>query len=241
MGFILLISGAMSMYMLTSLGKSVSGLLQDNYRSIEISKQMLTALESENSGVLAVMTGDVDEGIAQLNSGLELFDAGIKAAVANLTLSGEKESVDSIRASHQKLAMLYTNLAERAKRQELDRTWYVKEINPAYNEVAKTVKVLMTINEAALFTNASNLENGAYRAIMPGIIAIIAGIFLTILFNFFIIHYFVAPIIRITRGVDDFVKLKIPFDVPVETKDEIVKLRDAINSLISLVKKVQNN
>ena len=92
--------------MLTSLGKSVSGLLQDNYRSIEISKQMLTALESENSGVLAVMTGDVDEGIAQLNSGLELFDAGIKAAVGNLTLSGEKESVDSIRASHQKLAMV---------------------------------------------------------------------------------------------------------------------------------------
>lgn len=241
MGLMLLISGAMSMYLLTTLGKSVSGLLQDNYRSIEISKQMLNSLEMENSGVLSVMIGNVDEGMSQVNAGREQFDTGIKAAMGNLTLSGEKASVDSIRASHQKLVELFANLPERAKRQELDRMWYVKELNPAYNEVAKTVKVLMTINEAALFTNASNLEHGAYRAIMPGIIAIVAGIFLTILFNYFVIHYFVSPIIRITRGVDDFVRLKVPFDVNVETKDEIGKLREAISNLISLVKKVQKN
>ena len=44
---------------------------------------------------------------------------------------------------------------------------------------------------------------------------------------------------KLTRAVDDFVKHKIPFDVTVETKDEIGQLRDAISTLVAQAKKGQ--
>ncbi|SDB89394.1 HAMP domain-containing protein [Williamwhitmania taraxaci] len=239
LGFVLLISGAMSIYLLTTVGKSVSGLLHENYKSIEISKGMLDALEQENSGLLQVLAGNVDSGFVQLSGGRELFHAGILAAMGNLTIAGEKELVDSIRMDHAQFDSLLSGLSVRAEVLELDRKWYVTELNPAYNRVSKRVKSLMTINETAIIANASDLENNTYRAIMPGIIAICAGFFLTILFNLFLNHYFLSPIVKLTRAVDDFVKHKIPFDVVVETKDEIGELRDAIATLVTQAKKGQ--
>jgi len=239
LGLILLISGAMSMYLLTTVGKSVSGLLHENYKSIEISKGMLDALEQENSGVLQVLAGNIDSGLVQVDGGRELFQAGIAAAIENLTIKGEKELVDSIRMAHGQFDSLLNGLLARTQMKQLDRNWYVDELNPSYNKVSKRVKALMTINETAIISNASNLENNAYRAIMPGIVAIGAGFLLTILFNLFINYYFLSPIVRLTRAVDDFVKFKIPFDVTVETKDEIGELRDAISTLVTQAKKGQ--
>jgi len=239
LGLILLISGAMSMYLLTTVGKSVSGLLHENYKSIEISKSMLDALEQENSGVLQVLAGNKDTGIVIVTGGKELFEECITAAKGNLTIKGEKELVDSIYLAHEKFDSLLNGLSSRSEVELTDRAWYVNQVNPSYNAVANRVKALMTINEAAIIENASNLENNAYRAIMPGIIAIAVGFFLTILFNLFINHYFLSPIVKLTRAVDDFVKHKIPFDVTVETKDEIGQLRDAISTLVAQAKKGQ--
>ncbi len=239
LGLILFISGVMSMYLLTTVGKSVTGLLHENYKSIEISKNMLDALERENSGVLQVLAGNRDKGLAIVDEGRKLFENCIIDAKGNLTIQGEKELVDSIYLAHEKFDSLLNNLALRSVIELSDRTWYVNQVNPSYNAVANRVKALMTINETAIIENASALENNAYRAIMPGIIAIVVGFFLTILFNLFINYYFLTPIVKLTRAVDDFVKHKIPFDVTVETKDEIGELRDAISTLVTQAKKGQ--
>jgi len=49
-------------------------------------------------------------------------------------------------------------------------------------------------------------------------------------------HYFVEPIIKLTKGINDYVKFRKPFDVVLETKDEFHSLKESILSLISLQK-----
>ena len=155
-GLILFISGVMSMYMLTTVGKSVSGLLHENYKSIEISKEMLDALEQENSGILQVLAGNVDSGLVMVSGSQKLFQASIDNAAKNITISGEKELIDSIRDAHVRLDLLLDSLGGHQGDLMVSRLWYVNEVNPAYNHVAKKVKALMTINEAASVKNVSN-------------------------------------------------------------------------------------
>ena len=58
----------------------------------------------------------------------------------------------------------------------------------------------------------------------------------SLLFNYFVNYYMVGPIIKITRAIDDFVKSGKPFDVKVETNDEIEGLVSAVYSLTSQVR-----
>ena len=48
------------------------------------------------------------------------------------------------------------------------------------------------------------------------------------------------PIIRITKSINDFVKFKKPFDVHIETKDEMNELKEAVKNLTT-IKSLQKN
>ena len=48
-------------------------------------------------------------------------------------------------------------------------------------------------------------------------------------------HYLLNPVVRITRGIDNYLKYRRPFDVPLEVRDEVFSLREAVRSLIKKV------
>jgi hypothetical protein len=47
-------------------------------------------------------------------------------------------------------------------------------------------------------------------------------------------YYFVKPVIGITKGINDFIKYKRPFEVAVDTKDEVNELKEAVKNLTTL-------
>ncbi|PKP18525.1 MAG: histidine kinase, partial [Bacteroidetes bacterium HGW-Bacteroidetes-21] len=48
----LMVAGAMSIYEFTHLSNAINSLVEDNYKSIEASKNMIESLEREDSGTL---------------------------------------------------------------------------------------------------------------------------------------------------------------------------------------------
>ena len=58
-----------------------------------------------------------------------------------------------------------------------------------------------------------------------------------IIFNYFINYYVVSPIIKVTGGIGRFLKNKEPFDVKVETKDELFHLVNSIKELLAQSKR----
>ena len=81
-------AGAASIYELNRIGHSVNGLLEKNYRSIVAAKEMIEALERQDSGVLMLMSGNWEAGRATLEEADRAFAQAFGTAKSNITITG---------------------------------------------------------------------------------------------------------------------------------------------------------
>ena len=231
----LLVAGVWSVYELTTAGSSVQKLLNDNYKSINAGKMMVEALEREDSGILLLLSGKWERGRAIIEAGAKLFQKGFTIAQSNVTIPGEKAYVDEIEAKYKAYKDLWIKpIVDTSKEGNLN--WYFQEVHRAFQDVKLSVGKLVTLNDQTMYQTASELKNRAHRAIMPGIVAILAALIFTVLFNFLIHYYVVSPIIRMTKGIQHFMETGDLPDVHVETQDELFDLVSSIQRLVGQVR-----
>ena len=233
LGSMLFISGAISIFELTKLGKSIKGLIFDNYRSIDYSRNMLDALEQQGNALLLFANGNRDVAATEFAVAQRAFNTNLDSAKHNFLLEEEKVFIDSISISFNHFTKRSSSILQS---NSLSLETYLNEISPLAQEAGRHVKNLITINQQGLFNSAAFLETSAQRASIPGLIVIITSIIFTFIFTYLVHHYFVSPIIRLTKGINDFVRYRKPFDVPLETKDEFHSLKESIVNLIALLK-----
>lgn len=235
MGFIILasmlfISGAISIYEITKLGKAVKGLIYDNYKSIDYSRNMLDALDDQESALLFFANGDTVASKSQYFTAHHLFESNLDSATNSFQLEEEQMLIDSVRLYYDRLKKQVVPIFSSSN---FSLSVYLDEINPDILLTSKHVKNLVIINQDALYKSTAYLETSAQRASIPGLIVIITSLIFTFVFTYLVHHYFVSPIIRLTKGINDFVKYRKPFDVPIETKDELLRLKESIVNLIT--------
>jgi len=231
----LLVAGVWSVYELTTAGSSVQKLLNDNYKSINAGKMMVEALEREDSGILLLLSGKWERGRSIIEAGAKLFQKGFTIAQSNVTIPGEKAYVDEIEAKYKAYKDLWIKpIVDTSKEGNLN--WYFQEVHRTFQDVKLSVGKLVTMNDQTMYQTASELKNRAHRAIMPGIVAILAALIFTVLFNFLIHYYVVSPIIRMTKGIQHFMETGDLPDVHVETQDELFDLVSSIQRLVGRVR-----
>jgi len=226
----LIIAGAWTIYELKNMGSSVQAILDDNYKSIIAAKVMIEALEREDSGILLLMLGQWSEGREIITAADNSFKKGLEIAANNITIPGEQSYIETIRSKYQ----IYKEIWERPivdTHKQGDLNWYLEIAHESFLDVQSSVNELMSYNDQFMFDTASNLQNKAKRSLMPGVVAIISALVFTFLFNYFVNYYFVSPIVRITKSIQRFSKDRVPFDVRIETNDEIYDLAESINNL----------
>ena len=240
LGFLILavmlgVAGAYSIYELTSISTSVQKLLDDNYKSINAAKQMVEALEREDSGVLLLLSGKWKEGRATIVDAHRNLEKAFDIASHNVTIPGEKDVVDKIYAQYQ----VYRNNWDRpivGTEYEGNLNWYFEKVHRDFTEVKSTVESLMTINDNAMYQTASTLKNRAHRAVMPGIVAILTALVFTIIFNFFVNLYVVNPILSIIKAIKNFLQSGEPIKLSIETSDELHELAASIVNLTAMIR-----
>ena len=230
----LFIAGVWSIYELNSIGSSVPKLLDENYRSIHAAKKMIEALEREDSAVLLLLLGKWNEGRFLLNTADSLFIKNFDFAYTNITIAGEQDQLNVIKSRYAS----YKNLWQRpivGTQKEGNIEWYFQSVHTSFLSVKSSLEDLIDLNDKAMYQMASNLEQRANRAIMPGIVAVLSALIFTLIFNFLVNHYVVGPILKITDRIKKFKEFKTPFDVSVETRDELYDLSNEISDLCNLV------
>lgn len=227
---LLFISGALSMYELTKLGRSVNKLLKDNYKSIDYSKKMMQAVSLQEELLLLSLVQPVDTLTTSFNQADSVFLKNLELAAQNLTLPNEGVYVDSIRMAYGDYILEARGFIGEDK---IDSQKLMLTVRGKMKQVSLRVEALLTLNQDSLFKVATFLEGSPHRAIMPGLIVIISSLVFTILLNYFINHYVISPILRLTKGVNDYVRYRKPLDVSLETKDELYSLKESILNLIT--------
>jgi len=231
LAIMLLIAGLISIHELTNIGNYVQKLLDDNYKSIEAAGTMLEALEREDSGILLLLMGKWEEGRKVIKEGDELFNKGFLSAKNNITIPGENKYVEKTDMDYD----IYKKMWERpivGTDKQGDFNWYYNESHQAFLQVKKSVKLLMEMNQDTMYKTGSELKNRAQRAVMPGIVAIIGAVVFTLMFSFFINHYFARPIVQITKGIEEYNSTGKEFTMTSETGDEMGRLINSIKNLL---------
>jgi HAMP domain-containing protein len=232
LALMLTLAGAWSIYELRSTSTAVQDLLAENYRSINSGKMMLEALEREDSGVLLVMLGRWNEGWDIMTSADSLFRAGFHIAANNVTLEGEAACIGEIGARYASYRSIWEKPVAGTGR-DTELTWYFESPHRAFLGVKASVHALINLNSEAMYGTATKLRRGADRAVMPGIVAMIAALVFSVLFSYFVNLSLVGPIVRITHGISRFVNHEEKFDVHLEGNDELSELANSIGTLAS--------
>jgi len=226
----LLVAGSWSVYELTNIGNSVQKLLDENYKSIDAAKNMIEALEREDSGTLLLLSGKLDEGSLIIEEADRGFKKAYAVAQNNITIPGEKECIQEIDQHYQKYKHLWTKLIYGA-RNEGSLDWYFHSLHESFRATKNSTQKLMSMNDHAMYQTASYLKNRAHRATMPGFIAIISAFIFVLIFNFFMNHYLVSPLLKINKGIQEYLETEKLFQVPIETKDELFTLARNVENL----------
>ncbi len=230
LALMLLLAGMWAVYQLKVIGFSAQRMLDENYKSIHAAQQMIESLERQDSAILLLLLGRWEEGRSILESSDASFQEALGTAKGNITISGEEARVQAVASSYEAYRSIWIRPVVGTVR-EGSLNWYTKEVHPAFLEVKSSVNKVRDINDKAMYESASDLKDKARRAVTPGAVAVIAALVFSLLFSYFVNFFVVTPILRVTGAVDDFVRSGKPFDVEIESRDEIARLASAIHDL----------
>ena len=216
LGALLLLSGLISAFELIRLSRTTEELLGASVRDLELSRNMFDALDRQNTALQAAVPGA--DSLFRVASGE--FDRAF----------GEAEQRNVYPARLARIAEAKTAY-DRVVQDTLARTG--PEYGLAYYHLALDIKDFMIDSQNTVDRNTTTVQANAYRALMPGIIT--AGIAILILFVFYVMIdlYYVRPVLRVKRGLSNYLDGKIPYNVPVEGRDEIKELSDDVATLIT--------
>jgi methyl-accepting chemotaxis protein len=234
-GFIILvlmlaIAGIWTILEIKSTGFSIQAILDENYQSIFAGEDMIEALEREDSAILLLLLGNWQRGRDQLLKADSLFMKKLEFAYSNVTIEGEKTSLDTIKSRY----TLYKEIWQRPivdTPKEGSIEWYFQNTHQAFQNVKDALNDFNNLNNTTMYNTASMLKQKSDRAIMPGLIAIIAAILFTLIFNYFVNFFFVNPIIHITERIEQFILKGTPYLIETATHDEIEQLSESIEHL----------
>lgn len=233
MAMMLIVAGIWSIYELSQMGTSVQRFLNENYKSIQVSNEMLNALSEENDAILLLLKGDWDKGREMLDRADKNFLEKLELAENNITIENEKQYLIEIREEYSRFKSNWIRpIVDTPKQGNL--SWYYENIFLNLSKLQKHIKNLIAVNDKAIYETSKELKAKSNRAIMPGIISVIAALIFTFIFIYFINYYFVSPIIKMKSKVKDFIERRVPFVKEVETNDEISELEDSIRLLCEI-------
>ncbi len=225
----LFIAGAWSIIQVKFFGERLEKIIGDKYQKIEVSKTFREIMErKDRENILLYMSGTN----VNINANMSEFISEIKNYKQKYSDKDENKILTPLISS----VNVYENkwkeiliLTGKTNKLEL----YKSKIVPAFNQSLKKIDKLIDYNQISLKKTIVEIRGRARRAIIPGIVAIIAAIVFTLLFNYFINHYIVKPLNTIKTQIDDFISKGKPIRFQPIMDDEIAKLSESIYLLSS--------
>lgn len=231
-GVILFLSSLIAIFEFNRMRHSVTALMTDNINSINTSRLLLELTDEYNFMLLSSVILD-----SSMHSEMIQYDKRFEDYISNIKekfISQSEVSVaDSLTEAYSKYLEVIGNTSNiMIQQKEVRERWYTNELVPSYRNLRKFKRELGLLTQGALAENTEHLQEGFYRSIMPGVIAVGAGILLVVLFNYFINLYFISPLLLISRGLKSYKEFNKSYNVNFDNDDEIQDLNGEIKTLV---------
>lgn len=227
---ILLLSTFISVFEYRRMSSYVSELIADNIESINAARQLSNVTDAYNLKVLAVIGDEKDNNIPDFNR--EEFLRHCDSLKVSLNSINLQNLADSVEYSWSAYMLTSLELPSVIVADFIDsRTWYFERLQPVYNRMHKDIDNLSEAIYKELQENSATFEQGFYRSIIPGAVAVAVGLLLVIMLLFYLSVYYVGPIYKMLAGIKNFRIYGKAYNVNFEGDDQLKDLSDNISEL----------
>lgn len=237
---LLFFSGMVSFLELSHLSRDTGEILKANKRNIELAKEMLDAAHGQNVALIHLAVFGDRSYDSLCRAELERLENTLLIA-QNEAL--EKSFLDSLAFATTELRLLTDNYLafglagsdslNVAQVDSVGGRWYNDEYEALYGRLTSAIKNYMTSTQSSLAPRAEQMKKNAYRAVTPVLISLAVMIAIVLMLYYFMTIYCVNPILGMNKGLGDYLSFRIPFAVKGECKDEMLELKEKIDTLIN--------
>ncbi len=243
---LLFFSGMVSFVELNHLSRDTEDILKANKRNIELAKEMLDAAQEQNVALihLAVFGNRSYDSLCRrsMNRLEQTLHVAQKEALEKSFLDSLAFATTELRLFTDNYLAFGTSSRDSLLTNHLDSIgskWYIDEYEELYGQLTAAIKNYMTSTQSSLAPRAEQMKKNAYRAVTPVLISLAVMIAIVLMLYYFMSIYCVEPIIRLNKSLGDYLSFRMPFTVKADLKDEVLELKEKIESLITYSK--QNN
>lgn len=240
---LLFFSGMVSLFELSRLSRDTDDILQTSKRNIELAREMLDAAHGHNVSMIRLAVFG-DRGSDSLCvASLERLENTLLVAQHEAL---EKSYLDSLSFVTTELRLLTDSYLafgavertakpqERSRADSLGARWYNDQYEAVYGRLTSAIKSYMTSAQSSLAPRTEQMKKNAYRAVTPVLISLVVMIAIVLMLFYFMLIYNVNPILRMNKGLGDWLAFRVPFAVAGDLKDEMLELKEKIDTLIGL-------
>jgi CHASE3 domain sensor protein len=241
-GLILFTSGMISLFQLIRIEKTVADMNVNNIRSIEASGRILEEAKTQTWKILDIMHEDSQGENARIVFNEVLYEECFEFIMKNITVEEETNRFDTLYDKYQLFrhqTALLDSLFVSGSARERNECFNIL-YRPVYESFTKAANEMGMFSQDTISKKSIELKNNFYRLVIPLIVAVAAGLFLIILFNYFINFYFISPVLKIIRGIKEYSETRQTYNVKIDTRDEINELNKEIKQLISHTKQKES-
>lgn len=226
---ILVVSSIISLMEYKRMSSYVSGLIADNINSINVAQKLSEVTDRYNLDILSVI-GDEQALLPKFNQ--EEFVARCDSLKKNLTSVSLLPLADSVMYSYAAYMLTTLEFEDVLLSDFIDsRTWYFDRLQPKYNRLRGDIEALSAGMYNDLKKNSMTFERGFYRSIIPGLVAVLAGLILVVLLLFFILAYYVNPIYKMLKALKEYRAYNKKYTYNFEGDDQLSELNSGISDL----------
>ena len=227
---VLVLSSIISILEYRRMSNYVSDMIAEDINSINVAQRLANVTDNYNLQILTVI------GDESLNS-LPDFDQQKFVFYCDSLRSSftEKQMMpitDSVLYSFSAYMLTSLELEQVLQSDFIDsRTWYFERLQPFFNRLRSDIDRLSQAMYDDLQQNSLDFDRGFYRSIVPGFVAVSVGVILVLLLMFFITAYYVDPLGRMLKGLDDYRSIGRKYENAFDGDDQLADLNDGITEL----------
>ena len=227
LAILLLFAGAISVYELTRLRRQARQVIELNAYNVSVAERMMSALQAQNSSILQmVFSGNTIPG-----AGFREADTAFNEALKDAETTAHRQETSIIHTAYSDYHNVIASHLNDEYSENLE--WFLTKYLQAYYSLDESVKAYLISPKASLSTRAEMLEKNVYKTITPSILTLLIALFLVLLLYFFIDSYYVKPLLKINKSLQNYLKTRIPFNPSFESNnDELNSMKDMIEEVI---------
>lgn len=228
---VLLISSVITILQYRSMSNYVSTLIADNIRNINFLERLSDDTHTYNAQVMSVLWDEAHADVPELDTRRDLaYCDSLRMMAHSPQIQQRADSLAlSFRAFAGKSKLLPSVIVSTFDTRE----WYHNELKLLYDDFRDDVFELNTLIYEDLQANSATFDRGFYRSVIPGAVAIAVGLLLVLLLLLFATIYYINPLRKMLRALDDYLNQNKKYSNQFEGDDELSRLNDGITEVVS--------